>query len=141
MTQMIIGSSGMPGFSPTMPEMAPRVRVATARRSLGTRLAAIRWGRLLALGLITALVVAAGAVAVARAGARPATPLGDGAVVQRAPALVEHTVAPGDTIWALAVAAAPSADPRETVDRIMRLNGLTGPEVQIGQVVLLPNAS
>lgn len=136
MTQMIIGGAGG-GMS--MAEAMPRVLRVDGRRSVAATLTGVRWGRLLVLVACVALVVAAGAVAVARAGAQPVR-VGDGATVVRAPALTAHTVAPGETLWSLADTAAPQADPRETVDRIMRLNGLTGPQVQIGQVVLLPSA-
>ncbi len=48
-------------------------------------------------------------------------------------------VGPGDTLWGIASAADPGADPRRTVDRIMDLNGLRGdPVVRPGQELRLP---
>ncbi len=104
--------------------------------------ARVRWGRVATVVAVLALVaIAAGALlGTARAGdATAVRPRGDGAVVVSADAaLGEHIVAPGDTLWQLAVTVAPGADPRETVDRIMRLNGLTEAEVEVGRVLLVP---
>ena len=48
-------------------------------------------------------------------------------------------VEPGETLWGIASAAEPGADPRRTVRRIMDLNGLGGdPTVRPGQEVRLP---
>lgn len=102
----------------------------------------VRWGRVAGVMIVVALVaVVAGAMlGTARAGDVPASrATGDGAVVVSADAaLGEHIVAPGDTLWQLAVSIDPGADPRETVDRIMRLNGLTQAEVEVGRVLLVP---
>ena len=49
-----------------------------------------------------------------------------------------HVVASGDTLWDLAVAIDPGADPRHTVDAIQRLNGLSGTELSIGRELMLP---
>ena len=56
------------------------------------------------------------------------------------PALIEHLVVPGDTIWALAVSVGGDSDPRAYVDRVQRLNGLPTASLQVGQVVLLPTS-
>jgi len=91
-------------------------------------------------GLIAAAALAVPALAQAadQAAASEAARSGDGAVVLPQAALREYRVLPGDTIWSLAVASS-SADPRETVDRIMELNGLASPSLQVGEVVILPN--
>ncbi|MFD0684957.1 LysM peptidoglycan-binding domain-containing protein [Actinomadura fibrosa] len=48
-------------------------------------------------------------------------------------------VEPGDTLWDIAAAADPEADPRLVVARIIDLNGLGGdPTVQPGQRLRLP---
>ena len=47
------------------------------------------------------------------------------------------TVAPGDSLWAIAAVHAPGADPRDVVDAIVRLNALDGPIVP-GQELALP---
>ncbi len=48
------------------------------------------------------------------------------------------TVQPGQTLWQIAERTAPGADPRETVQRILDLNGLQTSEVQAGTALLLP---
>jgi Tfp pilus assembly protein FimV len=48
------------------------------------------------------------------------------------------TVAPGQTLWQIAERAAPGSDPRETVQRILDLNGLRTAQVQAGTALLLP---
>jgi LysM repeat protein len=47
-------------------------------------------------------------------------------------------VQPGDTLWSIAVAHYPDADPRERVDSIERLNGLSGPQIAVGESLQLP---
>lgn len=48
-------------------------------------------------------------------------------------------VGPGDTLWGIASAADPGADPRGVVQRIIDLNGLGGePAVRPGQELRLP---
>lgn len=47
-------------------------------------------------------------------------------------------VQPGDTLWSIAVAHYPDADPRERVDAIERQNGLTGPQIAAGESLQLP---
>ena len=111
--------------------------LSTARRP--GRLARVRWSRVLSLILAAGLLVAVAVTVLGRAQADTAVDRGDGAVVVGSQAaLGEHVVAPGDTLWALAQNVAPGVDPRETVDRIMRLNGLQGVDVQVGTVLLLP---
>jgi hypothetical protein len=90
-----------------------------------------RRGRLL-VSLAALLVAVTGAVLLAGGGAalagtdRPA---------------VSHrqvTVQPGQTLWQIAERTAPGSDPRETVQRILDLNGLQTSEVQAGTALLLP---
>lgn len=146
MSQLVMGSMAGPRCM-TMPVKVTGAvagsggRVTSAvPRTLGARLTRIRWARVITL-LLALAVVAAGMLSVlAQANAGPAPQQGDGAVVVgRDAALREHLVAPGDTLWQLAQNAAPGADPREMVDRIMRLNNLAGVDVQVGSVLLIPN--
>ncbi len=46
---------------------------------------------------------------------------------------------PGETLWQIAQRAAPTADPRVTVARIVELNALPGASVRAGQELLLPS--
>jgi hypothetical protein len=45
------------------------------------------------------------------------------------------TVRPGDTLWSIASHAAPQTDPRVEVDRLERLNGLSGAMLVPGQTL------
>ena len=56
----------------------------------------------------------------------------------RAPHTV--TVAPGESLWALAQRIAPGMDPRLVVTQIEALNHLAGPQVLAGQQLLVPVA-
>ncbi len=57
------------------------------------------------------------------------------------PALVQTTVQPGETLWAVAHRIAPQNDPREVVEQIKRINDLPGSGLQAGQQLLLPAAA
>jgi LysM repeat protein len=49
------------------------------------------------------------------------------------------TVAPSDTLWSIAQATAPGADPRATVEVLRALNGLADDHVlQVGEVLQIP---
>lgn len=50
-----------------------------------------------------------------------------------------HVVAPGETLWDLARAADPKADPRKIVDRLIRANHLRGGSIFPGQELVLPS--
>lgn len=48
------------------------------------------------------------------------------------------TVMPGDTLWSIAEEVAPSADTRDVVDDIARLNALSSGELAAGQSLAIP---
>ena len=109
----------------------PEARQAAAlRQVVGARLT--RRGRLLLTGLAMLVLVAA---AVLLSGGLPATAGTEGGPAATAQRV---TVAPGETLWQIAERTAPGADPRETVQRILDLNGLQTAEVQSGTALLLP---
>jgi nucleoid-associated protein YgaU len=91
-----------------------------------------RRGRLLLTALVLLTLVAA---AVLLSGGVPAL-----AGTDPAPAVVGErvTVRPGETLWQIAERVAPGSDPRETVARILDLNGLQTAEVQAGTALQLP---
>lgn len=89
------------------------------RRFVGARLT--RRGRVVAAGtLVALLVLVVGGIGLAGqavlAGADAAEPVRTRSVL----------VQPGQTVWEIAESAAPAADVRATVDRIVQLNGLDG---------------
>jgi LysM repeat protein len=47
-------------------------------------------------------------------------------------------VQPGDTLWGIAAARYPGDDVRMRVDEIERLNGLHGPQIDVGETIQLP---
>jgi hypothetical protein len=92
-----------------------------------------RRGRLLVTGLVLLVLVVA---AVLLSGGVPAT----AGTERRASVTAERvTVAPGETLWQIAERVAPGTDPRETVARILDLNGLQTAQVQAGTALLLPS--
>lgn len=48
------------------------------------------------------------------------------------------TVSPGESLWSIAQEVAPTADPRDVVDAIVRLNALDGATVAAGQRLSIP---
>lgn len=111
----------------------PRLSAHTAAASPRTRLRLTVRGRRVfaALAAVPAAValsiaVVSGGVAVATSDAAPGT------------SFTEVVVAPGESLWSIAEEFAPSSDPRDVVDGIIRLNALDTVELQAGQVLALP---
>jgi Tfp pilus assembly protein FimV len=77
------------------------------------------------VALSLAVVSGGSALAARDAGAPPAT-------------FATVTVAAGDSLWSIAERVAPTADPRDVVDALVRLNGLEGGAVSAGQRLALP---
>lgn len=103
---------------------------ASSLSSSATRLTAR--GRAVILVLVVAIAVAA--VALVRA---PATAQAGG--VSASTIVAERvTVRPGQTLWQIALAAVPDADPRATVARIKEMNGLRSSAIAAGRVLLVP---
>lgn len=59
-------------------------------------------------------------------------------LTNQGPATQVVVVQPGESLWSIAQAVAPSADPRETVGRIRDLNGMTSAVVVKGQSLIVP---
>jgi len=83
-------------------------------------------------GLGRWVLVTGALIAASLALARVAT--GDTAPVEQV------VVQPGDTLWSIAATRYPADDPRERVDAIERLNGLSSPMIVVGETLLLPPA-
>jgi LysM repeat protein len=58
--------------------------------------------------------------------------------ISRVP-LQSVTVESGQSLWAIAQTVAPTADPREVIDSIMRLNQLSSYDVVPGQELAIPS--
>lgn len=50
----------------------------------------------------------------------------------------EIVVQPGQTLWSIASAAEPTADPRIVISQIMAVNALSGTDIQAGQLLWVP---
>jgi LysM repeat protein len=50
----------------------------------------------------------------------------------------EIVVRPGQTLWSIASAAEPSADPRVVVQQIISVNSLTSTQIVAGQLLWVP---
>lgn len=105
-----------------------------ARRVPATRLRLTVRGRRVLAGIAALPAVVALAFAIVSGGGALAS--GEGS----APAgtFEQVTVMPGDTLWSIAESVAPSADPRDVIDAIMRLNALPSGELAAGEKLSLP---
>ena len=140
--------AGGPLMSATTPSAftVPASSTAAAQRIPRAWILVGHWlvAMTVAAGVIAGLVATAAiagpvlAQAAGESATAEAARSGDAAAVLPQPALRQHRVLPGDTVWSLAIASS-SADPRETVDRIMELNGLVSPSLQVGEELILPN--
>lgn len=105
-------------------------------RPVGTRLQMTARGRRLVAALVALPVAATLAWGV----------LGDGtALASRVAGAPEGsfqtvTVMAGESLWTVAESIAPSADPRDVVDALVRLNALDGAGVRAGQRLSVPAA-
>ena len=91
-----------------------------------------RRGRLARTLLVLSLAVVLASAFGLKAGAGTADQIG-------APTtFIEVTVAPGDTLWSLAVRLADGGDVRALVDEIASVNSLASAEVQAGQKLRIP---
>ena len=128
MSAVLMGTSlmGTTLASPTVPEP---VRPGPQR----TRLRLTRRGRVVFTAL-AALPIVAGVLVGSLASGGALAGIDDGRVA----VLDTMVVGAGDTLWGIAESIAPSADPREVIHEIMRVNGLRDAVVQPGQRLALP---
>ena len=90
-----------------------------------------RRGRLARALVVLSLTVVLGAGFAMKAGA--------GVSVHNAPSsYTTVVVAPGETLWSIASAAAGRGDVRAMVDEIMSINSLTVPDIAAGQALRVP---
>jgi nucleoid-associated protein YgaU len=117
---------------------APAAPAPRARASARPRTRLTRRGRIVVAALVisaTLLVVALAwlaGTATAEA-ARSGAPASD---VYRN--LTSVVVRPGETLWAIATQAEPTADPRSVIQEIVDINALSGTSIQPGQRLWVP---
>lgn len=114
-----IDITGTPVFAPRVP--TTRLRLTVRGRRVLAFLASVP--AVVALSL--AIVSGGGALASGEGGAPAGT-------------FAEVTVMPGDSLWSIAQALAPEADPRDVVDAIIRLNALPSGSLVAGQSLAVP---
>jgi LysM repeat protein len=54
--------------------------------------------------------------------------------------MTQIVVRPGQTVWSVAVAAEPGANPWTVIQEIIDVNGLSGPQIQAGQTLWVPES-
>jgi hypothetical protein len=104
-------------------------------RSMPLRLT--RRGRVVvaALAIVGATVMVLLVSLLASGGAQASNHGRPGAVYQ---GMHQIVVQPGQTLWSIASAAEPTADPRSVVQQIMSVNALSGSDIQAGQLLWVP---
>lgn len=107
------------------------VRVAPT----STRLRLTRRGRLVLTSVVALPLAAVVAFAMLNGGTASAA---RGDATTSAVSFETVVVAPGETLWAIAGQVAPTADPRDVVDEIVRLNALDSAGVVAGQELAIP---
>jgi hypothetical protein len=91
-----------------------------------------RRGRMAATG-VSALLI--GALSVGLAAAAQAARAGSSSPGRH---LAKVAVRPGQSLWSLAEAYDPDADPRQVIQQIEQLNSRTGDQVRAGEVLWVP---
>jgi hypothetical protein len=88
-----------------------------------------------ALAIVCTTVVVLLASLLASGGAQASNHGQPGAVYQ---GMHQVVVQPGQTLWSIASAAEPTADPRSVIQEIMSVNALNGTDIQAGQLLWVP---
>jgi len=116
-----VGSQALPApAAPSVPAAPTRLRLTRRGRAVLTTLAAVP--------------IVAGSLFLSLTG-EPAVASSE---ISRVP-LQSVTVESGQSLWAIAQTVAPTADPREVIDSIMRLNQLSSYDVVPGQELAIPS--
>ncbi len=123
-----------PGYRPQASLRASEPMAA--REAQPVRLRLTRRGRVVFTSLAAIPLVLWALVAVLSAGGAAADAEGAGVGA----GLAYVTVDAGASLWEIAVAVDPSADPRVVIDEIVRLNGLDDAVIEPGQRLAVPNA-
>ena len=116
---------------------APRATVRPASGVARTGLRLTRRGRIVVAALvIIGATMAALLITLLASGGAQAT--NHGAARGGYQGMHQVVVQPGQTLWSIAAAAEPSADPRTVIQQIMTANALAGPGVSAGQQLWVP---
>ncbi len=116
---------------------SPRPRVRPMAGTPRTRLRLTRRGRVVVATLvITGVTLVALLITLVASGGAQATNHGQARAGYQG--MHKIVVQPGQTLWSIASAAEPSADPRTVVQEIMSANALAGPTVIAGQLLWVP---
>ncbi|MCK6081873.1 LysM peptidoglycan-binding domain-containing protein [Microbacterium sp. EYE_5] len=99
-----------------------------------TRLRITTRGRRVLAGLVAVPAVVALGIGILSGGGA----LASGEPGASAQSFETVTVLPGDSLWTIAQDVAPSYDPRDVVDDIVRLNALSSSVVDAGQSIAIP---
>ena len=121
-----VARAGAPAAPPPASARAIRAPLRLTRRGRIVVAALVIAGVMLAVLLIT-LLVSGGAQATNHGPARAGYQGMHQVVVQ-----------PGQTLWSIAAAAEPSADPRTVIQEIMSANALASPAIGVGQLLWVP---
>ena len=116
---------------------APRATVRPASGVARTGLRLTRRGRIVVAALvIIGATMAALLITLLASGGAQAT--NHGAARGGYQGMHQVVVQPGQTLWSIAAAAEPSADPRTVIQQIMTANALAGPGISAGQQLWVP---
>jgi hypothetical protein len=96
-----------------------------------------RRGRVV-VAVLAVAVIAAVALAVGLAAAGGAQAANHGQPRAGYQGMHQIVVRPGQTLWSIASAAEPAADPRDVVQQIMTANAMTGTTITAGQLLWVP---
>lgn len=108
------------------------IRARVARRNARRGLRLTRRGRVV---LVVLLALLAAVLALGIDAARSVASTDSSPTTQYQTVIVQ----PGDTLWDIARNLAPGDDPRETVQRLRDLNGLSSPVIVPGQELAVPH--
>ena len=122
----------------TQTRIVTRTRTATRRAERPGAIRLTRRGRLVVAGFAMLMVIvavtvlwmtAAGSVQASSQGGTPASPY---------QGMTQVMVRPGQTLWSIAAAAAPSANTSSVVEQITEVNALSGTTLHAGQLLWVP---
>jgi len=118
--------------------IAPRSTRARPHVSSPPPLRLTRRGRAVVAALIVA-VIAAMALVVGLAAAGGVQAANQGGPTAGYQGMHEIVVRPGQTLWSIASAAKPGADPRDVVQEIMTANAMSDTTISAGQLLWVPH--